>query len=161
MTTRIKAVPEGYHTLTPHLIVKGASEAIEFYKKAFGAEEITRLPGPDGKSLMHAAIKIGDSRLFLADEFPQMGALGPHGIGGTPVFIHVYVEDVDTVFNQAVAAGAQVLMPLEDAFWGDRYGQVTDPFGHKWSLATHKEDLTPDEVSKRAQAAFGRCPASK
>jgi PhnB protein len=161
MTTRIKAVPEGYHTLTPHLIVKGASEAIEFYKKAFGAEEITRLPGPDGKSLIHAAIKIGDSRLFLVDEFPQMGGLGPHGIGGTPVFIHVYVEDVDTVFNQAVAAGAQVLMPLEDAFWGDRYGQVTDPFGHKWSLATHKEDLTPDEVSKRAEAAFGRCSASK
>jgi PhnB protein len=161
MTTRIKAVPEGYHTLTPHLIVKRASEAVEFYKKAFGAEEITRLPGPDGKSLLHAAIKIGDSRLFLVDEFPQMGSLGPHGIGGTPVFIHVYVEDVDTVFNQAVAAGAQVLMPLEDAFWGDRYGQVTDPFGHKWSLAMHKEDLTPDEISKRAQAAFGRCAASK
>jgi PhnB protein len=161
MTTRIKAVPEGHHTLTPHLIVKGASEAIEFYKKAFGAEEITRLPGPDGKSIMHAALKIGDSRLFLVDEFPQMGSLGPKSIGGTPVFIHVFVEDVDTIFNQAVAAGAEVLMPLVDAFWGDRYGQLVDPFGHKWSLATHKEDLTPEEIGKRAQAAFGECAQSE
>jgi PhnB protein len=161
MTTRTKAIPEGFHTLTPHLIVKGASEAIEFYKKAFGAEEIIRLPGPDGKSIMHAALKIGDSRLFLVDEFPQMGSLGPHGIGGTPVFIHVYVEDVDTVFNQAVAAGAEVRMPLEDAFWGDRYGQLVDPFGHKWSLASHKEDLTPEEIGKRAQAAFSGCTPSE
>jgi PhnB protein len=157
MTTPIKAVPEGYHTLTPHLIVKGASEAIAFYKKAFGAEEIRRMPGPDGKSLMHAELKIGDSRLFLVDEFPQMGCLGPLGLGGTPVFIHVYVEDVDAVFNQAVAAGAEVRMPLENAFWGDRYGQLVDPFGHKWSLATHKEDLTPEEMGKRAQASFGGC----
>jgi PhnB protein len=157
MTNRIKAIPEGHHTLTPHLVVKGASQAIEFYKKAFGAEEITRVPGPDGKSLIHAAIKIGDSRLFLVDEFPEMGSRGPHSIGGTSVTIHVYVEDVDTVFNQAVTAGAQVRMPLADMFWGDRYGLVTDPFGHSWSLATHKEDLTPDEISKRAQAAFGGC----
>jgi PhnB protein len=157
MTNRIKAIPEGHHTLTPHLVVKGASQAIEFYKKAFGAEEITRVPGPDGKSLIHAAIKIGDSRLFLVDEFPEMGSRGPHSIGGTSVTIHVYVEDVDTVFNQAVTAGAQVRMPLADMFWGDRYGLVTDPFGHSWSLATHKEDLTPEEISKRAQAAFGGC----
>ena len=157
MTTPIKAVPEGYHTLTPHLIVKGASEAIAFYKKAFGAEEIRRIPGPDGKSLIHAELKIGDSRLFLVDEFPEMGCLGPLGIGGAPIFTHVYVEDVDAVFNQAVAAGAEVRMPLEDAFWGDRYGQLVDPFGHKWSLATHKEDLTPEEMGKRAQAAFGAC----
>jgi uncharacterized glyoxalase superfamily protein PhnB len=160
MTNRIKAVPEGYHTLTPHLVVKGAGQAIEFYKKAFGAEEITRMPGPDGKSIMHAEIKIGDSRLFLVDEFPEMGAQGPLGIGGTPVTIHVYVEDVDTVFNRAVAAGAQVRMPLADAFWGDRYGQVTDPFGHRWSLATRKEDLTPEEISQRAQAAFSGCTQS-
>jgi PhnB protein len=157
MTNWIKAVPEGYRTLTPHLVVKGASQAIEFYKKAFGAEEIARVPGPDGKSLMHAAIKIGDSRLFLVDEFPEMGSLGPHSIGGTPVSIHVYVEDVDTVFNQAVAAGAQVRMPLADMFWGDRYGLVTDPFGHSWSLATHKEDLTLEEINKRAQTAFSGC----
>lgn len=160
MTNRIKAVPEGYHTLTPHLVVKGANEAIEFYKNAFGAKEIRRLPGPDGKSVMHAAIKIGDSPLFLADEFPQMGARGPQSIGGTPVTIHVYVEDVDTVFNQAVAAGAQVRMPLADMFWGDRYGLLTDPFGHSWSLASHKEDLTPEEISQRAQAAFGGCAQS-
>jgi PhnB protein len=160
MTHRIKPVPEGYHTLTPHLVVKGAGQAIEFYKKAFGAEEILRMPGPDGKSIMHAEIRIGDSRLFLVDEFPEMGTRGPLGIGGTPVTIHVYVEDVDTVFNRAVAAGAQVRMPLEDAFWGDRYGQVTDPFGHRWSLATRKEDLTPEEISQRAQAAFGGCTQS-
>jgi PhnB protein len=160
MTNRIKAVPEGYHTLTPHLVVKGASQAIEFYKKAFGAEEITRMPGPDGKSVMHAELKIGDSRLFLVDEFPEMGSLGPQGIGGTPVVIHVYVEDADAVFNQAVAAGAQMRMPLEDAFWGDRYGQITDPFGHRWSLATHKEDLTPEEIGRRAQAAFAGCAPS-
>jgi PhnB protein len=160
MTNRIKPVPEGFHTLTPHLVVKGASQAIEFYKKAFGAEEITRVPGPDGKSLIHAELKIGDSRLLLVDEFPQMGCLGPQDIGGTPVTIHVFVEDVDTFFNQAVGAGAQVSMPLADMFWGDRYGQITDPFGHKWSLATHKEDLTPEQVSKRAQAAFGGCTPS-
>jgi PhnB protein len=160
MTNRIKAVPEAYHTLTPHLVVKGAGQAIELYKKAFGAEEITRMPGPDGKSIMHAEMKIGDSRLFLVDEFPEMGTQGPLGIGGTPVTIHAYVEDVDTVFNRAVAAGAQVRMPLEDAFWGDRYGQVTDPFGHRWSLATRKEDLTPEEISQRAQAAFGGCTQS-
>src|SRR5438132_10739396 len=124
MTNRIKAIPEGFHTLTPHLIVKDASQAIEFYKKAFGAEELSRLPGPDGSSIMHAALQIGDSRLFLADEFPQMGARGPASIGGTPVTIHVYVEDVDAAFNQAVAAGAKVRMPLDDMFWGDRYGQI-------------------------------------
>ena|SRR6266436_2873621 len=158
MTTSIKPIPEGHHTLTPHLVVKGASEAIEFYKKAFGAEELTRMPGPDGKTIMHAALKIGDSRLFLVDEFPQMGSVGPLSLGGSPVFIHVFVEDVDTVFNQAVSAGAEVRMPLVDAFWGDRYGQLVDPFGHKWSLATHKEDLTPEEISNRAQAAFsGEC----
>jgi len=160
MTNRIKAVPECYHTITPHLTVKGASQAIEFYKNAFGAEEIIRLPGPDGKSLMHAAIKIGDSVLFLVDECSHMGYLGPHGTGGTPVTIHLYVEDVDTVFNKAVAAGAQVGMPVEDAFWGDRYGRLTDPFGHSWSLGTHKEDLTPEEIAKRAQAAFAGCAPS-
>lgn len=160
MTNRIQPVPEGFHTLTPHLTVKGASQAIEFYKKAFGAEEITRVPGPDGKSLMHARIKIGDSPLMLNDEFPEMGGLGPLSLGGTPVTVHIYVEDVDTVFNQAVAAGAKVRMPLADMFWGDRYGVLTDPFGHNWSLAAHKEDLTPEELSKRAQAAFSGCAAS-
>lgn len=160
MTTRIKPIPEGHHTLTPHLVVKGASQAIEFYKRAFGAEEIVRMPGPDGKSVMHAELKIGDSRLWLVDEFPAMGSLGPHGIGGTPVTIHVYVEDADAIFNQAVAAGAEVRMPIEDAFWGDRYGLIVDPFGHKWSVATHKEDLTPEELAKRARVAFSGCSAT-
>jgi PhnB protein len=154
MTNQIKAVPEGFHTLTPHLVIKGASQAIEFYKKAFGAQEIVRLPGPDGKSIMHAQLKIGDSPLFLVDESPEMGNRGPQSHGGSPVTIHVYVDDVDTVYNQAVAAGAQVRMPLADAFWGDRYGQVADPFGHQWSLASHKEDLTSEEIGKRAQAFF-------
>jgi PhnB protein len=158
MTTRINPIPEGHHTITPHLVVKGASEAIEFYKRAFGAEELARMPGPDGKSIMHAALKIGDSRLFLVDEFPEMGCVGPQALGGSPVTIHIFVEDVDAIFNQAVSAGAEVRMPLMDAFWGDRYGQLIDPFGHKWSLATHKEDLTPEEISKRAEAAFsGEC----
>ena len=160
MTNRISPIPEGFHTLTPYLVIKGASEAIEFYKRAFGAQEKVRMPGPDGKSVMHAELKIGDSPLMLADEFPDMGSLGPHGIGGTSVVIHVYVDDADAVFNQAVAAGAQVKMPLQDMFWGDRYGQLTDPFGHRWSVATHKEDLTPEEMGKRAQAAFAECAPS-
>jgi PhnB protein len=154
MNSRVKPIPDGFHTLTPHLVVKGASQAIEFYKKAFGAEEIGRAAGPDGKSLMHADLRIGDSRLFLVDEFPEMDCRGPQSIGGTPVTIHMYVEDVDAAFNKAVAAGAQVRMPLADMFWGDRYGVLADPFGHAWSLATHKEDLTPEEIDRRAQVAF-------
>ena len=159
MTDRIRAVPEGHHTITPHLVVKGASQAIDFYKRAFGAEEIRRVPGPDGKSLIHAEIKIGDSRLFLVDEFPEMGCQGP-GTGGSPVTIHLFVEDVDSVFNAALAAGAQERMPVADMFWGDRYGRLVDPFGHEWSVATHKEDLTPEQLSKRAQAAFCTAPES-
>jgi PhnB protein len=159
-TNRIKAVPDGYHTLTPHLVVKGASQAIEFYKKAFGAEEIGRMPGPDGKSLMHAELTIGDSRLMLVDEFPEMDCRGPQTIGGTPVTIHMYVEDVDAAFSKAVAAGAQVRMPLADMFWGDRYGVLADPFGHAWSLATHKEDLTPEASAERAQTAMSGCASS-
>jgi PhnB protein len=149
---RIKPIPNGFHTLTPHLVVKGASQAIEFYKKAFGAEELGRMAGPDGKSVMHADLKIGDSHVFLVDEFPEMDCRGPESIGGTPVTIHVYVEDVDAAFGKAVAAGAQVRMPLADMFWGDRYGVLTDPFGHSWSMASHKEDLTPEEIAKRAPA---------
>ena len=133
--------------------MKGASRAIDFYKKAFGAQEIGRLTGPDGKSIMHANLKIGDSHVFLVDEMPQMGCRGPESIGATPVTIHMYVEDVDAAFGKAVAAGAQVRMPVADMFWGDRYGILTDPFGHSWSLATHKEDLSPEEIGKRAQSA--------
>jgi uncharacterized glyoxalase superfamily protein PhnB len=153
MSSRIKAIPSGFHTLTPHLVVKGASDAIEFYKKAFGAAEVSRVAGPDGKSLIQAVLKIGDSHLFLVDEFPEMDCRGPQSTGGTPVTIHMYVEDADAAFGKAVAAGAKVKMPLADMFWGDRYGMLADPFGHAWSIASHKEDLTLEQIRKRAQTA--------
>jgi uncharacterized glyoxalase superfamily protein PhnB len=159
MKNTTKAIPDGFNTLTPHLVVKGASQAIDFYKKAFGAEEIKRMPGPDGKSLIHAELKIGNSRLMLVDEFPEMNARGPETMGGTPVTIHMFVEDADAVFNRALGAGAQVRMPLADMFWGDRYGVVADPFGHLWSIATHQEDLTPEEMGKRMQDAFSESAA--
>jgi len=159
MSSRVKPIPSGFHTLTPHLVVKGASKAIEFYKKAFGAQEIGRMSGPDGKSILHADLKIGDSHVFLVDEMPEMGCRGPESTGGTPVTIHMYVEDVDAAFGKAVAAGATVRMPLADMFWGDRYGVLTDPFGHAWSLASHKEDLTPEEIRKGAQSACAETAA--
>lgn len=153
MKTEVQPIPAGFHTVTPHLVVKGASDAIEFYKKAFGAQELGRHLAPDGKSIHHAAVKIGDSIVFLVDEFPQMGCRGPLSIGGTAVILHMYVTDVDAAFNRAVAAGAQVRMPVSDMFWGDRYGVVTDPFGHQWSLATHKEDLSPEQLAERSKNA--------
>jgi PhnB protein len=159
--TRVKPIPEGHHTITPHLVVRGGAEAIAFYKKAFGAEELGRSPGPDGMSIMHAGLKIGDSILFLNDEFPDMGCRSPQALGGSPITLHLYVKDVDAVFKQAVAAGAQVRMPVTDMFWGDRYGQVTDPFGHVWALATHIEDLTREEIEKRANTAFCEPPVAK
>jgi len=140
-----KAIPEGMHSLTPHIICAGAADAIAFYKKAFGAAEITRLPGADGK-LMHAMLRIGDSALMLVDERPQHGALGPKALRGSPVTLHLYVENVDATVAQAVGAGAKVTMPVADMFWGDRYGQLEDPFGHRWSVATHLRDVTPDEM---------------
>ena len=146
-TTAVKSIPEGMHTLTPHIVCEGASDAIAFYKKAFNAEEITRLPGPNGK-VMHAAVRIGDSVLMLMDDFPEWGSLGPQALKGTPVTLHLYMKDVDAAMQQAVAAGAQVTMPAADMFWGDRYGQVVDPFGHRWSIATHKQDLTPEEIQQ-------------
>ncbi len=142
----VKPIPEGMHTVTPHLICAGASDAIDFYKRAFNAVELTRLPGPNGK-LMHAAIRIGDSVLMLTDEAPEWGALGPKALNGSSVTVHLYVEDVDAVVAQAVAAGAKPLMPVTDMFWGDRYGQVEDPCGHRWSVATHKQDLTPEQIA--------------
>jgi PhnB protein len=154
-----KPIPDGYHTITPHLVIKGASEAIEFYKRAFGAEELCRMPfpGPDGQvKLGHAELQIGNSRLFLADEFPEYGSTGPNG--SSPVTIHLYVTDADAVFNRAVEAGATVSMPLADQFWGDRYGKLVDPFGHHWSIATHVEDLTPEQMEERKAAAFSGQP---
>ena len=160
MNSKTKPIPDGFNTLTPHLVVKEASKAIDFYKKAFGAEETRRMPGPDDEAIMHAELKIGNSRLMLVDEIPEMDAHGPESIGGTPVTIHMYVKDEDSAFNRAVSAGAQVRMPLADMFWGDRYGVLADPFGHSWSIATHKEDLTPEEIRKRMQAGFSE-PAAQ
>lgn len=156
MTTHMKPVPPGFHTVTPTLTIRDAGKAIEFYKRAFGAEERMRFPGPDGKSIMHAEIKIGDSIIFLSEEHPDMGCRGPQSLGGTPVGLFLYVEDVDHIFNRAVSAGAKADGPVTDMFWGDRCGQLTDPFGHKWTLATHKEDLTPEEIGKRAQGFFAQ-----
>lgn len=146
MNASVKPIPEGMHSLTPHLVCDGAAAAIEFYKKAFGAVEQGRLPGPDGR-LMHAMLRIGDSPLMLVDEWPDMGAVGPKKLNGSPVTIHLYVPDVDATYAQAVAAGAQPTMPVTDMFWGDRYGVLKDPFGHQWSIATHKQDLTPEQIA--------------
>ncbi|HET9524259.1 MAG TPA: VOC family protein [Terrimicrobiaceae bacterium] len=144
------APPEGMHTITPHLVGAGAAQAIEFYKEAFNAVEISRLPGPDGK-LMHATVRIQDSVVMLVDEMPECGSLGPTSLKGSPVTIHLYVRDVDAVMKRAVQAGAKITMPLEDTFWGDRYGRLGDPFGHQWSLATHTRDVSPEEMQKGAE----------
>lgn len=152
MTSAVKPIPEGYHTATPYLIIKDAAGAIEFYKNAFGASELFRMAQPDGR-IGHAEIRIGDSPIMLADEFPEMGYRSPQSLGGSAVSIMLYVEDVDAVFNQAIAAGGEVQRPVEDKFYGDRGGSLTDPFGHVWHIATHKEDVTPEEMDKRAAAA--------
>lgn len=143
--SQVKPIPDGMHSVTPHLVCAGAADAIEFYKKAFGAEEALRLPGPQGK-LMHAMIRIGDSAIMLVDEMPEWGSFGPKALKGSPVTIHLYVPEVDAFVARAVAAGAKITMPLQDMFWGDRYGQLEDPFGHRWSVATHIRDVTPDEM---------------
>jgi PhnB protein len=148
-----KPIPDGYHSVTPYLIVSGAAKALEFYKKAFSAKERMRMAGPDGK-IGHAEIQIGDSVIMLADEFPQMGAKSPQSIGGTPVGICLYVENVDALFKQALAAGAREERPVMDQFYGDRSGTLIDPFGHKWTIATHKEDVPPHELQKRMAAAM-------
>ncbi len=147
----VKSIPEGYHTATPYLIINGAAEAIEFYQKAFGATELFRFPATEGK-IGHAEIKIGDSPIMLADEFAEMGYKGPKALGGSSVSIMIYLDDVDTVFNRAVEAGATVKEAVTDKFYGDRVGTLVDPFGHVWHVATHKEDLSPEEMQARAQA---------
>ena len=153
----VKPIPDGYGTIIPHLVVDGAAEAIEFYKRAFGAKELGRMPfpGEDGRMKVgHAELQIGDSKLFLADEFPAAGATGPKD-GRSPVTIHLYVTDADATFNKAVEEGAAAVMPPADMFWGDRYGKLVDPFGHHWSIATHKEDLTPEQMQERMAAFTG------
>ena len=145
MTDNVNPIPPGMHTITPHLVCAGAAAAIEFYKEAFGAVEITRMAGPDGK-LFHAMVRIGDSFLMLVDDFPDMRALGPKALGGSPVTIHLSVVDADATFKRATAAGATPRMPVTEMFWGARYGQVVDPFGHVWSVATQVRELTPAQI---------------
>jgi len=153
MAKQVKPIPEGYHSITPHLSVKGAANFAEFLKRAFGAVEEGRMPGPDGK-LMHVQMRIGDSKLMFADPFPEFGG-PPIAEGRWPLVLHLYVPDADKAFARAVAAGCQATMPLKDEFWGDRYGHVKDPFGFVWAIATHKEDLTREEMQKRQAAVFG------
>ena len=158
MSERIKAVPPGFHTLTPHLVVRNAKDALEFYKKAFNAEIGNVAYMPNGK-VMHASLRIGDSQLMLNDEMPEYGVLSPLSAGGnSAVTIHIYTENVDEAFNRAVSAGAQVKMPLMDQFWGDRYGVVTDPYGHKWSVASHIRDMSPEEMESGMKDAMAKMP---
>jgi PhnB protein len=156
----VKAIPEGYHTLTPSLTVKDGAKAIDFYKKAFGAEERMRLPGPDGR-LMHAELKVGNSIVMLGEEMPEMGCKAPVSVGAVSSSLYVYVPDVDAAFKRAVEAGAKALMPPADMFWGDRFGTVEDPSGHRWGLATHKEDPSPAEMEKRKNEFFASMAQKK
>ncbi len=153
MAEKLNPIPEGYRTITPYLVVKGAAEALDFYAKAFGAVEFVRMPGPGG-SVMHAEVKIGDSILMLSDEFPDWGQLGPISRGGTTCTMMLYVEDCDAAFQRAVDAGCAATQEPKDEFWGDRFAKVTDPFGHQWAFATHVEDVSPEEMAKR-MAAMG------
>ncbi len=161
--SQVKPVPERFHTITPHMVIKNAADAIEFYKKAFGAERVSRHMTPDGQLIMHATLKIGDSMLMVSDECPEgqgcPGWVSPQTNQGTTVALHLYVENVDAVFKQAVDAGCKPTMPPMDAFWGDRYGQVFDPYGHCWSIATHKKDLTQEEIARAAREIFQNPPA--
>jgi PhnB protein len=158
MPSKVKPIPDGYHSVTPYLCLSDAAAAIDFYKRAFGARVAVRMDGPNGK-VGHAELKIGDSMIMLADEMPGGGCRSPQSLGGTSMGVFLYVEDVDSVFKQALEAGAKVQMPLADMFWGDRFGTVTDPFGHSWSMATHKEDVAPEEMAKRSKEAMAKMGA--
>ena len=149
----VKPIPDGYHSVTPYLVMNDAAGAIDFYKKAFGATELFRMPY--GDKIGHAEIKIGDCPIMLADENPQMGYVGPQALGGTPVSLMIYVQDVDSTYKEAIASGATEMKPLQDQFYGDRSGTLKDPYGHRWTIATHKEDVTPEEMDKRMAAAHG------
>ncbi len=159
--SQVKKIPDGYHSITPTLIVKNGAQAIDFYKKAFGAKERMCMMTPDGKALVHAELQIGDSVFMLSDEFPEMKCLSPTSIGGSPVGIFLYVEDVDKTFNQAVTEGAKVLDPVKDQFWGDRHGGIEDPFGHRWSISTHIRDLSQEEMKKAGEEAFAKMCENK
>jgi PhnB protein len=151
--SKVHYIPKGYNSVTPYLVIKGAAKAIEYYKKVFGATEVVRMNGPDGR-IGHAELKIGDSHIMLADEFPEMGHQGPIALGNSPVSILLYVEDVDFTVERAVADGAKILKPVADQFYGDRMGFIQDPFGHRWGVATHKEDVSPEEMEERAKKAM-------
>lgn len=155
MKNKVKPVPDGYTTATPYLTIRGAAKAIEFYKQAFGAQELFRMPGPEGK-IMHAEIMIGDSHIMLADESPKGETKSPQSLNGSSSGIFLYVENVDTLFKQALEAGGKETQPLENMFWGDRFGKLTDPFGHRWMLATHVEDVSPAEMEERMAAAVSK-----
>jgi len=150
---KVAPIPKGYHSVTPYLCIRGTAQALEFYKKAFGAKEVLRMQGPDGK-VGHAEIRIGDSHVMMADEFPKMGFLGPQSRGGSTVMLHLYVKDVDATVAQATAAGAALKRPIKDEFYGDRSGAVEDPFGHLWNISTHKEDVPPAELRRRSEEAM-------
>lgn len=155
MAGTVKPIPEGYHTVTPYLVVKGAADAIDYYKRAFGAVERARMPGPEGL-IMHAELQIGDSLVMLSDETPNMGNRSPKTLGGTTVSVFLYVDDVDAVHQRALDAGGTQKMAVSDMFWGDRFGTLVDPFGHEWGIATHVEDVTPEEMGRRAAQAMGQ-----
>jgi uncharacterized glyoxalase superfamily protein PhnB len=160
--SKVKAIPESYHALTPYLSIKGADKAIEFYKKAFGAKETVCMPGPGGKGVGHAELKIGDSFLMLSEACPEMGGnKDPLALGGSPVSVHYYVDNVDAVFDRAVAAGAKAKMPPTNMFWGDRFCKLADPFGHEWSIATHIEDVSPEQMKKRMEEAMAEMAKGK
>jgi uncharacterized glyoxalase superfamily protein PhnB len=156
MAKKAQPIPKGYHTVTPSIVVAGAAKAIEFYKQAFGAQEVSRFPGPDGKTIMHAEIRVGDSNIMLGDEMPEHGARGPKAIGGTPVSFFIYGDNVDAAWKRAVDAGAKEIMPLADQFWGDRTGCLEDPFGHHWWLAQRVQDMTPEELQQAADNFFSQ-----
>ncbi|HEY8139791.1 MAG TPA: VOC family protein [Nitrososphaera sp.] len=158
---RVSPVPKGYHTVTPGLAVRDAARAIEFYKTAFGAKEKMRMPGPDGRTIMHAELQIGDSHIMVGEEMPQMGNPSPQALNGTPVSLYIYVKNVDKAFEQAVRAGATQVMPVTDMFWGDRHGALKDPFGHSWGLATRKHNLSSSQMKKAAEQWFASQPMNR
>lgn len=149
----VKAIPEGYHSVTPHMVIRDCIKALEFYKNAFDAKQLSLTQGPDGK-VMHASIKIGDSIIMMSDEFPSAKSLGPQSLGGSSIVLNIYTDNADKLWERAVKAGATVTMPIGDQFWGDRYGQITDPFGHRWSIAQHVEDVRPEDMEARMKAAM-------
>ena len=162
MNDNVKAIPDGFHVLTPHVVVRDTAAAIEFYSKAFGAVEIFRMPEPDGTRIMHALVRIGDSMMMLADTFAEYGSKNPEDLSGSPVVFNIYCDNVDEVVESAAANGAKVNMPPTDMFWGDRYAKLTDPFGHEWSVATHIKDMTEEEMMEGAKKAFSEgCPAQQ